>query len=299
LIVLFGGDGQLGRALAKQSASHRIELRALSRHDADITDVAAVARALSRWEPDVVVNAAAYTKVDRAESEPELARLGNERGPATLAAACNSAGIPLIHVSTDHVFDGQKGGGYLETDLVCPINAYGRSKAAGEAAVRATLDRHLILRTAWLYSENGENFFKTMLRLAQTRDELRIVADQYGSPTSAHAIAKAILQIVPVLARHEPVYGTYHLTAGGVTTWHGFASRIIALTAPMTGRNPAVVPISTEQFPTAARLPANSALQCEKFARVFGLRLPNWADELVAVIAATFDAGEFDTSHVA
>jgi dTDP-4-dehydrorhamnose reductase len=299
LILVFGGHGQLGRALARQSTLRGIELLALSRSEGDITDPGAVENAIARWRPDVVVNAAAYTKVDLAESNLEQARLGNEIGPALLANACNRAGIPLIHMSTDYVFDGRKTGAYLETDPICPINAYGRSKAAGEEAVRGALDRHLILRTAWLYSEIGENFFNTMLRLAATRDELRIVADQHGSPTSAHAIAAAILQIAPSLARIGVTYGTYHVTASGATTWHGFASRIVALSAAKTGRNPVVTPIRTVDFPTAAKRPFNSVLANQKFAQVFGIRMRDWADELPAVIASAFSAGLPVSRHVA
>ena len=182
-----------------------------------------------------------------------------------LAAACAAAGIPMVHISTDYVFDGSKEGAYRETDPVCPISAYGRSKAAGEEAVRRHLKHHVILRTAWVYSEFGYNFLKTILRLAATRDELRIVADQHGSPTSAREIADAILHIAPRLLHDRTLAGTYHFTADGVTTWHGFASRAVAIAAPMTGRNPRVMPIKTADYPTAAKRPANSRLDCRLF----------------------------------
>ena len=246
-----------------------------------------------------VINAAAYTKVDLAESNLEQARLGNEIGPENLASSCNRAGIPLIHLSTDYVFDGEKAEAYLETDPICPINVYGRSKAAGEDAVRRALDRHLIVRTAWLYSEVGENFFNTILRLAATSDELRIVADQHGSPTSARAIAEAILQIAPSLARTGTAYGTYHLTASGATSWHGFASRIIALSAAKSGRSPVVTPIGTPDFPTAAKRPVNSVLSNRKFAQAFGISLRDWADELPAVITSAFSSSLPASRHVA
>ena len=183
---------------------------ALSRAEADIADPAAVRAAISRHKPSLVVNAAAYTKVDAAESETEAARLGNEIGPAVLAAACAAAGVPLIHISTDYVFDGSKDGAYLEDDPIAPINAYGRTKAAGERAVRETRVRHVILRTSWVYGEFGQNFLKTMLKLAATRDELRVVSDQRGCPTSTADLAAAILAIAPRLAASDDVWGTYH-----------------------------------------------------------------------------------------
>jgi len=299
LILVFGGNGQLGRALARQSVLRGIKLLALSRSEGDITDPGAIESAIAQWPPDVVVNAAAYTKVDLAESNLDQARLSNEIGPGRLANACDRAGIPLIHLSTDYVFDGQKTEAYLETDPICPINVYGRSKAAGEDAVRSALDRHLILRTAWLYGEVGENFFNTILRLAVTRDELRIVADQHGSPTSARAIAEAILQIAPSLARTGTAYGTYHLTASGATTWHGFASRIIALSAAKIGRNPVVTPIRTVDFPSAAKRPLNSVLSSRKFAQAFDISLRDWADELPTVIAGAFGSSSPASRHVA
>ena len=163
--------------------------------EADIADASAIATALALWKPNLVVNAAAYTKVDLAETELEEARRGNEIGPGVLAAACARAGVPMVHISTDYVFDGSKEGAYLESDPVCPISAYGRSKAAGEEAVRSHLKHHVILRTAWVYSEFGHNFLKTVLRLAATRDELRIVSDQHGSPTSAGELAEAVLNV--------------------------------------------------------------------------------------------------------
>jgi dTDP-4-dehydrorhamnose reductase len=187
-----------------------------------------------------LVNAAAYTKVDLAEMNVEDARRTNEIGPVVLAAACAAAHVPMVQVSTDYVFDGSKEGAYRETDAVCPINIYGLTKAAGEQAVRSALDHHVILRTTWVYSEFGSNFLKTILHLAATRDELRVVADQRAAPTSAREIADAILRIAPRLVRGDSVWGTYHFTAEGVTTRHGFASRAVEAQAPLTGRNPRV-----------------------------------------------------------
>src|SRR6185503_18667613 len=195
---------------------------------------AAVRDAISRHRPGLVVNAAAYTKVDLAESEAEAARQGNEIGPGVLARACAAAAIPLVHVSTDYVFDGSKPDAYLETDPITPLGVYGHSKAAGEKAVRDALREHVILRTSWVYGEFGHNFLKTILRLAATRDELRVVGDQRGCPTSTRDLAHAILAIAPRLAARDTVWGTYHFAGTGVTTWHGFASRIVSAQAALT-----------------------------------------------------------------
>jgi dTDP-4-dehydrorhamnose reductase len=245
-----------------------------------------------------VVNAAAYTKVDLAETAVADARLSNEIGPTVLAEACASAGVPLLHISTDYVFDGRKKGAYQETDPVCPLSVYGHTKAAGEDAVRRTLKHHIILRTAWVYSEFGQNFLKTILRLAQTRDELRVVADQYGSPTSAREIAKAILHIAPSAARDERFTGTYHFAAAGVTTWHGFASRIVATAAPLTGRHPQVIPIQTFEYPTAAKRPANSRLDCQLFARTFGFHPRPWTESVDATTRAVLASSHQVECHV-
>jgi dTDP-4-dehydrorhamnose reductase len=299
VILVFGGNGQLGRELVRAAAERRIALQALTRADADIADAAAVAAVLERCKPDLVVNAAAYTNVDGAESHEVEAQRGNEVGPGVLAAACAKAGTALVHVSTDYVFDGSKDGAYRESDPVRPINAYGRSKAAGEDAVRRTLDRHVILRTAWLYSEFGRNFLKTILLLAQTRDELRIVADQHGSPTSAREFAAAILHIAPRVIAEPHVSGTYHFTAAGATTWHGFADCIVAAAAPITGRRPQVTPIATADYPTPAKRPANSRLDCSQFVQTFGLTPRPWRDTVEATTRALVAAQQLADDHVA
>lgn len=299
MILVFGRNGQLARELVRAAAERRSALQALRRAEADIADAAAVAAALERWTPDLIVNAAAYTNVDGAESHETEARHGNETGPAVLAAACAKADIPLIHVSTDYVFDGSKNGAYRESDPVHPINAYGRSKAAGEDAVRHALHRHVILRTAWLYSSFGRNFLKTILQLAQTRDELRIVADQYGSPTSARELAEAILHIAAHVIAEPQLSGTYHFTAEGATTWHGFAECIVAAAAPITGRHPLVTPIATADYPTPAKRPANSRLDCSLFARTFGLAPRPWREAVEATTRALVVAPQLAENHVA
>lgn len=296
MILLFGAAGQLGRELARASAARGAELVALSHAEADIADAAAVRSAIGRHRPSLVVNAAAYTKVDAAETEMEAARQGNEIGPAVLAQASAAADVPLVHISTDYVFDGSKDIAYVEDDPIAPINAYGRTKAAGERAVRENAPKHVMLRTSWVYGEFGYNFLRTMLKLAATRDELRVVSDQRGCPTSTSDLAAAILSIAPRLAANENVWGTYHFAGSGVTTWHGFASRIVAAQAPLTGRAPRVTPIPTSEFPATARRPANSVLDCGKFARMFGFGGRPWAEETDRITRALLSAEE---RHVA
>ena len=283
MIVVFGGNGQLGQELARAAAQRAIPMATSPEVDVDIANSSAVATILSRIKATLIVNAAAYTNVDLAETNVEEAFRANEFGAAVLARACAAAQLPMVHVSTDYVFDGTKDNAYLETDSVCPINTYGRTKAAGEQAVRGNIKRHVIVRTAWLYSEFAHNFLKTILRLAADRDELRVVADQRGTPTSARELAEAILRIAPrlasqKLASQKQVWGTYHFTAGGVTTWHGFATRIVSAQAPITGRNPRVTAITTADYPLPARRPPNSELDCSSFARVFGFSGQHWTE---------------------
>jgi dTDP-4-dehydrorhamnose reductase len=299
VILVFGGNGQLGQELIRAAAVRATVLRALSHAEADIADASAIATALALWKPNLVVNAAAYTKVDLAETELEEARRGNEIGPAVVAAACARAGVPMVHISTDYVFDGSKEGAYLESDPACPISAYGRSKAAGEEAVRSHLAQHVILRTAWVYSEFGHNFLKTVLRLAATRDELRIVSDQHGSPTSAGELAEAVLNVAAAFVHDRTLAGTYHFTAAGVTTWHGFASRIVAIAAPVTGRNPRVIPIGTADYPTPAKRPTNSRLDCRSFVKTFGFLPRHWTVGVDATTRALVDSVQQAGSHVA
>lgn len=276
MILVFGGGGQLGQELSRSAAHRNIALTALPRSEVDIADAAQVNAAIRRYKPDVVVNAAAYTNVDQAEDDYETALRANAQGPAVLAAACHAADMPLVHVSTDYVFDGTKPEPYVETDAIAPIGAYGRSKAEGEAAVRAAAAKHLIIRTAWVYGEFGKNFLKTVVRLASERDELRIVADQHGCPTSTAGLASAILSIAPRLQSENTPWGTYHFSGTGVTSWHGFAEWIVAAQARHTNRKPKVVPITTADYPTRATRPANSALDCSLFQRAFGITPEAW-----------------------
>lgn len=285
-ILLFGAEGQLGRELAESAARRGVAMRAVGRAEVDIADAGAVARALSAAAPGIVVNAAAYTKVDAAESEPDAAFRANATGPGVIAAACAASRIPLLHVSTDYVFDGAKPTAYVEEDPIAPLGVYGRSKAEGEAAVRRSLDRHVILRTSWVYGAYGANFLKTVLRLARERDELRIVADQRGCPTGTADIAEAILAIAPAMMRDESVWGTYHFAGQGATTWYEFAGEIIDAQAEIAKRRPVVTPISTADYPTAARRPANSELDSSRFAATFGIKARNWRERTRQVTAA-------------
>lgn len=290
MILVFGGNGQLGQELSRKAVEHGAALIALPRSEADITSTGQVDAAIQRYKPNVIVNAAAYTAVDQAEDEYDIALRANAHGPAILAAACQSADIPLIHISTDYVFDGKKAGAYRETDAIAPIGAYGRSKAAGETAVRDGISKHLIIRTSWVYSEFGKNFLKTILRLARERDELRIVADQHGSPTSTATLASAILLIAPQLQNENTRWGTYHLSGTGVTSWHGFAEWIVAVQARYTNRKPKILPITTQAFPTKAARPANSALDCTLITQVFGIAPEAWTKDSERVTDALMRA---------
>jgi len=285
-ILAFGAEGQLGRELAERGARRGMTMRVVGRAEADIADPQAVAPVVAAAAPAIVVNAAAYTKVDLAESEPEAAFRANALGPGVLAGACATAAIPLLHVSTDYVFDGTKPTAYVEDDPIEPLGVYGRSKAEGEAAVRRVLKQHVILRTSWVYGVYGANFLKTVLRLAQERDELRIVADQRGCPTGTADIAEAILEITPLLARREPVWGTYHFAGQGATTWFEFAVAIVEAQAAIINRRPTVVPISTREYPTASRRPANSELDSSHFAGTFGIKAKDWRERTRQVTQA-------------
>ena len=287
-LLVLGSSGQVGRELCRLAWPAGYALAGFDRA-VDITQRAAVFAAVARERPDVVINAAAYTAVDRAESEPEAAWAGNCTGPANLAAACAESGIQLIHISTDYVFDGTKTGPYREDDPVAPLGVYGRSKEAGDRAVREALASHVIVRTAWVYSAHGHNFVKTMLRLAGERPVLRVVADQTGSPTSAADIAGAIAVVVQQLATGNRCWGTYHFAGGGAVTWHGFAGAIFELAAPWRGPPPRVDAITTAEYPTPARRPANSVLDCTKIGQAFGIRPRPWREALADVVREIYE----------
>ena len=275
-ILVFGAGGMVGREIVRLGRLRQVPVVGLLRQDADIADRDAVAQAVDAAQPRVIVNAGAYTAVDKAESEPEAALTGNAAGPGVLAAEAARHAVPLIHLSTDYVFDGAKSSPYVETDPICPVSVYGRTKAQGEARVREETARHVILRTAWVYGVFGRNFLKTLMRLARERDELRVVADQHGSPTCAKDIAGAIFAVDRALERGSAPWGLYHFAGTGDTTWHGFAEHIVEVQSAWTGRKPHVAAIATEDYPTPARRPANSRLDSSLFAATFGYTSPAW-----------------------
>jgi len=289
-VLVFGAGGQVGRELVRRPAPPGFAVVGLSRRQADISDPDAVHRVVRQYLPRVIVNAAAYTAVDRAETEPQLAFAVNEGGPRHLALAAREIGALLIHLSTDYVFDGGKAHAYVEDDPVAPINAYGYSKEAGERAVRVTLSFHVILRTSWVYAAHGHNFLKTMLRIARERDVAEVVADQYGTPTAAADIAKTIFDLLPKIGEPEARFGTFHLTNSGQTTWHGFAELIFACLSQRGWRVPRLEAITTAGYPTPARRPAMSVLDCGKIAHIYGIALRPWqaalSETLEALIAA-------------
>ena len=295
-VLVTGGGGQLGTELARAAWPASARVTVLDRAGLDLTDGAAVEAVLAAGGYDAVINAAAWTAVDRAESEPERTFAVNADGPARLAAACARHGAALLQVSTDYVFDGTGTGWYREDDPVAPLGVYGASKAGGERRVRETLPRHLIVRTSWVYAAHGANFVRTMLRLAGERPELRVVDDQLGCPTAAAALARVLAAMAERVVAAPPgeaagLWGTYHACGGGETSWCGLAREILRLRHELTGLpSPQLTPIATADYPTPARRPANSRLDCGRLARRFGLALPPWPDSLRPVVAALLAA---------
>ncbi|MBI1774582.1 MAG: dTDP-4-dehydrorhamnose reductase [Proteobacteria bacterium] len=284
-LLLTGGTGQVGEALGRLGPFAGAAVEHPSRAELDLARPETVAAAVRRCAAEIVVNCAAYTAVDRAETERASAEAVNASGPGYLADACAARGVPLIHISTDYVFDGSKAGAYVEGDPVAPLGVYGRSKEAGERAVRSAWDRHVILRTSWVYSAHGQNFVKTMLRLAGERSEWGVVDDQVGAPTAADDIAGAVLAIAPQLL--EPAtarWGTYHYTAEGQVSWHGFARAIVERAAMVTGKRPTVKAIPTSAYPTPVRRPQNSVLDCSKVIAAFAPPRRPWQAGLKDVL---------------
>ncbi|HLW92957.1 MAG TPA: dTDP-4-dehydrorhamnose reductase [Roseiarcus sp.] len=288
-LLIIGAGGQLGREAMELAGERGVMAIGMTRAALDITDAAVVARAIEQTQPRLILNAAAYTAVDRAESEPDAARAVNAFGAEAVAQGAALAGVPLVHISTDYVFDGEKRGAYVESDPIAPLGVYGRTKAEGEQRVRAAARQHVILRTAWVFGRHGVNFLKTIMRLARERDFLRVVADQRGSPTATRDIVEATLAVGAAADDGRAAWGTYHFAGPGATTWHEFAEAIVAEQAKITGRSPPVEPIATADYPTAARRPANSELDSSRFAATFGYRARGWrqrAAETVAMLLA-------------
>ena len=287
-LLVTGKDGQVARSLAERAAAlPDIELVTTTRAELDLERPETVAAAIAAARPDIVVSAAAYTAVDRAEDEPGPAFAINATGAGAVAAAAAAIGAPIIHLSTDYVFSGDKPDAYQEGDATGPRGVYGRSKLAGEETVAAANPRHVILRTAWVYSPFGRNFVATMLALARDRDSLRVVADQQGNPTSALDIADGILHVAASLgagARPEH-FGVFHLAGSGDTSWSGFAREIFAASGRHGGPTAEVVDIATQDYPTRATRPANSRLRCDRLEQTFGWRAPAWQDSCDRVVA--------------
>ncbi|MDX2308705.1 MAG: dTDP-4-dehydrorhamnose reductase [Hyphomicrobium sp.] len=285
-LLVTGRNGQLALCLAELAAARGADLLAFGRPELDISDPRSVENALEAHSPDLVINAAAYTAVDKAEGEPGEAQRVNALGAANVARAAAGRGLPLVHISTDYVFDGTKPAPYVETDATGPIGVYGRSKLEGEDAVRASGGRHVILRTAWVYSPFGNNFLKTMLRLAATRPELTVVDDQIGNPTYAPDLARAILDIAPRLISDDNMpWGTFHAAGTGDVSWCGFAREIVRCSTARGGPSADVRAIQTKDYPTPARRPANSRLDTTKLKSTFGITLPCWQEGVEDCVA--------------
>ena len=283
-LLLLGANGQVGHALQlalRAPDAPLFELKTITRNELDLGDLPAVQALVLRFKPDWIVNAAAYTAVDHAETQPELAHTINAALPAALAQLAQQVGAALVHYSTDYVFDGQAANAYTETDTVNPQSAYGRSKWAGEQSVAAHCTRHLLLRTCWVFGAHGGNFLKTMLRLAQQKTALRVVADQWGAPTSAQLIAHTTLALMQQAMR-QPLWGTYHLSASGRTNWHAYATAAIAsaqqlgLATQLNVANIEAIPAAN--YPTPAPRPSNSCLNTDKLAAQLGYCLPSWQE---------------------
>ncbi len=293
-IVVTGRDGQVVRSLIERASGGDFDVVALGRPQLDLAGPPdAIMAAIESARPDIVVSAAAYTQVDKAESEPELAFAVNERGPRAIACAARALGVPLIHLSTDYVFDGCKAAPYVEEDATGSTGVYGASKLAGEQAVLAEHDNSAVIRTAWIFSPFGTNFVKTMLRLGADRDDVGVVADQRGNPTSAFDIADGVIAVAAnLLARDDAALrGIFHMTAEGEASWAEFAEAIFAASAEQGGPTATVKAITTAEYPTAARRPANSRLDSSKLATAHGVRLPEWRQSMKGVVKRLLQSG--------
>jgi len=285
-ILVTGSNGQLGDELLIQGNNFGYEILPADLPDLDITDKTQVKHRLEKYRPSFVVNAAAYTNVDKAETERNLAFAVNRDGPANLAEICAEFEIPLIHISTDFIFDGKKGSPYIESDIVSPLSIYGKSKQEGENEVRSRLEKHIILRTAWLYGVHGQNFVKTMLKLGRKKEVISVVADQFGSPTSAADLTEAILDIIATVKHSSDItWGTYHYCGEGITTWHRFTEEILGMARQYISiKTITVKPVSTAEYPTKATRPCFSALDCGLIKKNFGISSKSWQNSLAIVI---------------
>jgi dTDP-4-dehydrorhamnose reductase len=287
-LLVIGAQGQLARSLVEAATSQHFDVVPLGRPQFDLLQPESIDGALKLLEPQIVINTAAYTAVDKAEEEPDLTCAINSDGARRVAEACATTKTPLIHISTDYVFDGSKRKPKRESDPTAPINVYGRSKLDGERAVAAICPQHLLLRTAWIYSPFGHNFAKTVLRLAESRSEFNVVDDQIGNPTYAPHLAAGILQIARQILKggsHSLPWGTYHLAGSGEASWHRLACEVLDRSASLGGRTARVRAITTSQYPTRAKRPADSRLNCSKCTDTFGVTLPEWRSGVADCVA--------------
>jgi len=285
-LLIIGSKGQLGSELVKKCKRNDCSLLGLDLPEFNISDPPQVEKTLADFKPSIVINASAYTNVDKAETEPEIAFSVNSDGPANLAISCDKNRIPIIHVSTDYVFDGSKGQPYSESDPVSPLGVYGKSKEEGEGKLRSILKQHIILRTSWLYGTYGNNFVKTMLRLGNEKERIKVVSDQYGCPTCAADLAEAVVYISKQITKNFRIaWGTYHYCGLGITTWHKFAKAIFEIASQHQNyKVSSVEAITTAQYPTKTKRPAFSALDCGLIKKHFGINTKPWQESLKKTI---------------
>jgi dTDP-4-dehydrorhamnose reductase len=289
-VLLFGSSGQVGSECRRVFASNGWDVLALTRNDADFCKPEDIYSVIKKIKPDVVVNACAYTAVDKAETESDIAKLVNGDSVGSIGKACSELKIPTIHISTDYVFNGRSSSPYKETDLVAPMGVYGESKLSGEHQLQIENPKHIILRTSWVFSKHGNNFVKTMLRVGAERNELRVVSDQFGCPTYAADIAETISAVITTLENelHFSGWGLYHCSNVGECSWHEFAEAIfvIAVDTGLLDKAPKVNSITTDQYPTPTVRPAYSVLDCSKLETLLGESMPSWKIGLVQVCNA-------------
>ncbi len=285
-VLVTGAGGQVGREIVKLNKLFKIQVIGLGHTKLDITDSESISNVLNAQMPDLLVNAAAYTNLEKAESEMELAYDVNRWGAAKIAEICFDRQIPLIHLSTDYVFDGKNKQPYTEWDTENPINTYGRSKYEGELAIRSILNQHLILRTSWVFGIHGNNFVKTMLRLQKNGDPLHIISDTNGCPTDAADIAMVIMQLAYQVNKNKRIqWGTYHYSGDHSTSWYSFAGEIFKRMSEVTGQPlPKILPVSVDRYPSALQRPINTALSCKKIGETFDIQPCQWKKGLHAVI---------------
>lgn len=289
-ILVTGSKGQLGHEVVDQLEKQSMDVIPLTHDQIDIADNDCIQRQVAEVKPAMIINAAAYTKVDESEDRSDLAFTINQKGPSFLATACEKSNIPLIHISTDYVFDGEKKSPYTEKDAAFPINKYGKSKLDGENEIVSRLKKYIIIRTSWMYGVHGNNFVKTMLRLGKSRTEINVVSDQFGSPTAAVDLAEAIVDITRlILFYKKSAWGIYHYCGEGITNWHDFAKEIfqIALRKELM-KMPEIHPVSSLDYPTKAKRPRFSALNCDKIKHSFGIHIKPWKERLEYVLQQIF-----------